>query len=103
VVSGSGSNLYTGTSGTTNALAGLATISSSGSLTIQGGYNLTVTANTLTTAGTVAIGASSTLAGPTNAFTYTQTAGSTAVNGTLDPNTVNLQGGTLSGPGTIVA
>ncbi len=106
VVSGSGSNIYTGISGSTNALAGLTSITSAGSLSIQNGYILTETASTLTNAGTVTIGGGSTpstLAGPVGAFTFTQTAGATTVNGTLDPNTVTLSGGTLSGPGTIVA
>jgi hypothetical protein len=81
----------------------LATNASGGSLTIQNGYNLTTTAATLSNAGAVTIGASSTLAGPTGAFAYSQSGGSTKLaTGTLDPNTIQINGGTLTGSGTIV-
>ncbi|HEV3342661.1 MAG TPA: hypothetical protein VG125_19975, partial [Pirellulales bacterium] len=102
ILDGATSHFYNATSGTTEAVAGLATNASGGSLTIQNGYNLTTTASTLTNAGAVTIGASSTLAGPVG-FNYTQSAGSmTLAGGTLDPDTIQINGGTLSGSGTIV-
>ena len=56
---------------------------------------------TFTNSGTVTLAAAGTF---TTSTTYTQTAGSTTVNGTLTANNgafVNIQGGTLSGIGTI--
>ena len=103
IASGATSHIYSGTSGSTNALTSLGTVS--GSLTIASGYTLNL-ANTVTTfsnSGSVTIGSGSTLATQAASLTYTQTGGSTVVNGTLDPNTLNLQGGTLSGPGSIDA
>jgi hypothetical protein len=77
VVSGSGSHLYTGTSGTNNALASLGSITSAGSLTIQAGQSF-VSTTPLSNAGTVTIGSGTTLNVP-----YTQTGGTTNVEGTL--------------------
>ena len=99
VVDGSSAKIYTGSSGTTNALTGLASIS--GGLTIQNGYNLTIAPSTLSNTGTVKVGTGSTLAGP-GGFTYTQTAGSTSGAGTIIANVTNSGGTTYpSGVGGI--
>ena len=86
--SGAGSNFYTGTSGTTNALATLTGITGAGSLSLQGGFNLTVA--TLANAGSVAVGAGSTLSA-TNA--YTQSGGTTNRGRRRNPDVHDEHGG----------
>jgi hypothetical protein len=78
-----------------NLLNGLTSITAAGSLSLVGS-NLTV--GNLTSAGAVSIDAGSTLSGGT----YAQTGGTTVVDGTLATGPVGLQGGTLSGTGTII-
>src|SRR5262249_24551907 len=81
-----------------NALAGLTTVTSDGRLALLDGKSLT-TAGDLRNAGAVTIDASSALA---VGGSYLQTAGSTTLNGMLTaPTVVDIQGGTLSGAGTV--
>jgi RHS repeat-associated protein len=100
VLDGAGSRILSDT-GTTNALANLAAITTAGGLTVSGGAS--VTAGTgLTNAGTITVGTGSTLAAPD----VTQTAGSTTlVGGTLNVTgpggKITIQAGSLSGPGAI--
>lgn len=83
--------------GNTNALATLTTNNKTGVLSLQKGALLTTTAN-LTNAGTVTVGAASGLTAPV----FTQTAGTTTVDGTLTaPKGISLQGGTMLGGGTL--
>lgn len=103
LLDGSSSTIYAGPIGTTSALNTLAAIGPSASLTIQDGFNLTDSANGLLNAGLVTVGPGSTLAGASSTFDYIQTAGSTTLNGgALSARIVNIQGGTLAGPGAIV-
>jgi hypothetical protein len=63
------------------------------------GGSLSITSPTVTSSGTVDVQGGTSLS---ISSVYTQTAGSTSVNGTLaDSNGVNIQGGALSGAGTI--
>jgi hypothetical protein len=85
--------------GGANALANYATNDAGGSFTIKNGRNLSRTGS-FVNAGTVEIGASSTLSATAD---YTQLAGQTTLStGTLDPASVaDFQGGTLRGTGTV--
>ena len=89
---------------TTDALAGFNNNLAAGSFTLQNGANFT-SGGDFSNAGTINIGAGSTFqVGPTGSLgTYTQTAGSTKLNGTLIAGTLNIAGGTLSGAGTLNA
>jgi hypothetical protein len=83
-----------------NALSNFATNTATGSFTLQNGAQLTVNTE-FTNAGTMTIGAASSFE---TALGYTQTAGSTTLqNGTIiaDSTMINLQGGVLSGTGTL--
>jgi hypothetical protein len=84
-----------------DALANLSTNASSGQLTIRGGYHENVTGS-LTNAGQIEILFGGTL---TVGGVYTQTAGTTLLSGgTLAANpTVDIEGGVLTGTGTIQA
>jgi hypothetical protein len=84
----------------TNALAGFATNSATGSFNLAGGANFT-TAGNFSTAGTLSIASGSTFTtGGTGVFT--QTAGTTTDGGTLAASGgVTLSGGSLFGTGTI--
>jgi RHS repeat-associated protein len=98
LLDGSGSHVFSD-AGTTDALAGLAAVARASSLTLQNGAQESTTAASFGDAGTVAIGSASSL---TVAGTYTQTAGSTTVNGMLaSAGGVSLSGGTLNGDGTV--
>ena len=84
----------------TNALRTLTTNGSTGLLSLQKGQVLT-TGTSLSNAGKVTVGTSSQL---TLGGTYTQTAGSTTVDGTLSaPTGLTLQAGTLVGAGTLIS
>jgi YVTN family beta-propeller protein len=99
LLDGVGSNLYSVDSpGTTDALAGFTTNAAAGSFTIQNGANFT-TAGTLTNAGNVTVGASTTLTigGSGN---YVQTAGLTTINGAI---TLPGGGGYVVSGGTVTA
>jgi RHS repeat-associated protein len=98
VLDGAGSQIFSDT-GTTNALASLASVTAGARFTVQNGAGLSTTASAFTNAGTVVIGNASTLTMP---GAYTQSAGTTTVNGTLAPGgTVAVNGGVLSGAGTV--
>jgi hypothetical protein len=89
-----------------NGVGLAANSTSSSSLTIEGGYNLTTPGN-FANAGSVTVGNSSTLqVGSTTGNTYTQSGGSLLVNGTLKvgstgASTATINGGTVSGTGQI--
>jgi RHS repeat-associated protein len=98
LLDGAGAQIFSDT-GTTNALAGLAAVTTAGSFTVQNGANVNVAASAFTNAGMVVVGSGSTL---TTAGSYTQSSGSTAVNGTLaSGGTVAVNGGVLNGAGTV--
>jgi hypothetical protein len=83
-----------------NGLANFSTNSSTGTLSLQGGANLT-TVGGVSNAGTVTIGTGSTLTAG-GAGTYTQTAGTTTDSGAVAASGgVTLSGGSLFGTGTI--
>ncbi len=89
---------------TSDALAGFNNNLAAGSFTLMNGANFT-SGGSFANAGAIDIGAGSTFQiGPTESLgTYTQTAGSTKLNGTLIAGTLNIAGGTLSGAGTLNA
>ena len=103
VLRGNNSNFYTGSSGTTNALANLATNAGSGSFTVAGGRTFTALSG-FNNAGNLIVGSGSTF---TETGTYAQSAltGVTQVDGSLTTTntTVSVAGGTLKGIGTITA
>jgi hypothetical protein len=82
-----------------NALAGLTSNTATGQLTVGAGYNLT-TSGAFSNAGIVDI--QSGAAFSTGASAYTQSAGTTTVDGTLTAANVSLSGGILNGSGTII-
>ena len=86
LLDGVNSNFYNGTSGTTNALAPLATIAAAGSLTVQDGRTLT-TIGQFTNSGSLLVDTGSSF---TTNGSYIQTAGAT-----------NLNGGTLASPTSV--
>ena len=99
VLTGSGSTILNSTN-KANALANFASNASTGSFSLLGGGALTTTGN-FSNAGTLAIGAGSTLtlAGPGN---FTQTAGKLTDDGTLSTSgSVTLSGGSVFGKGLI--
>jgi hypothetical protein len=79
----------------TNALTGLTTNLATGSLSLQGGQILN-TSTSLSNAGIVAVGTGSGLGVK---GTYTQTAGTTTVDGALSATAITLDGGSLLGRG----
>jgi hypothetical protein len=84
----------------TNALASLGTNTTKGVLSLQSGQALTTGTN-FSNAGKTTVGAGSSF---TITGSYTQTAGTTVVDGTLTaPTGLNLQKGTLEGKGTLAA
>src|SRR5262249_47229486 len=95
---GANSNFYRD-SGTTNALAGFATNSATGTFTVQNGRSFSSPAD-FSNAGALSIGTGSTF---TATGAYTQTAGSTTLSGGTLAATggVSLQGGSLAGTGTV--
>ncbi len=101
LLDGSAAGFYIDT-GTTPALSGFTTNTASGSFTIQNGATFS-SAGAFSNAGSVIIGSGSSFSPDGN---YTQTAGSTVLSGgtlgTSSPaTTINLQGGSLAGWGTI--
>ena len=105
-VSGAGSEIYNempydtpyGTSPGTNALAGFATNTSDGSFTVAGGATFTAP-GPFSNAGVVIVGSGGTFAVGTS--DYTQSQGTTTVDGTLNAANILLNGGSLNGIGTI--
>ncbi len=84
----------------TNALAALASNATLGSLSLQNGQVLT-TATSLSNAGKIIVGIGS---GLSVGGSYTQTAGTTTVDGKLTaPAGLTLQKGSLAGKGTVVS
>ena len=84
----------------TNALSALAANAATGSLTLQNGQKLTTTSN-FSNAGKVNVAITS---GFTTHGSYTQTAGTTTLDGTLTANHgFNLQKGSVMGQGTLAA
>jgi hypothetical protein len=81
--------------GSNNALSNLST--NSGSFSLLNGAGLS-TSGSVTNTGAMTIGSGSTL----TTTGYTQTGGSTVVNGTLDTAIFTLAGGTLGGSGTVL-
>ncbi len=102
LLDGATSHIYDGTSGTTDALAGLASIGPDGAFTIQNGANFT-SPQSFSNAGTLTINSGVTFAvGGTGV--YTQSGGRTNLDaGTLGTagNQIDIQSGTLSGAGTV--
>ncbi len=85
-----------------DAFRNFAANASAGSFTIQDGRNLT-TPGDFSNAGIVHVGANSTFTvGSGGANSYTQTAGTTQVDGTLHASMTSILGGTLSGTGTVM-
>jgi hypothetical protein len=80
-----------------NALAGLTSVGSTGTLSLKSGNTLTTSTN-LSNAGKITVD-------PTSNFTvggtYTQTAGTTTIDGTMNATSVSLQKGSLVGKGTL--
>ena len=104
LLDGAASQIDSGSSGTINALAGFTTNAAGGSFTIQNGASFT-SGQAFTNAGTVTINSGSAFI-PGGTGVYTQTGGTTILSsGTLGTsgNQVDIQGGTLSGPGTVNA
>ena len=94
-------NLHNGTG--TNALANFATNAAAGNFTIQHGVSLTSAPSDFSNAGTMNIGASSTFT-VGGSHNYNQTGGLTYLQtGTSDlvAHTININGGTLQGFGTV--
>ena len=95
VLDGVGSQLDSD-SNSTNALAGLTAITASGGLSLQNGAGLSASSVSNAGALTIGTGSSFPVAG------YTQTGGSTTLQGgSLGATTLSIQGGTLSGSGTV--
>lgn len=96
VLDGTGSRLYAGNTGTTDALAGFTTNLGTGRFELRGGRNFAL--GTFSNAGSMNVGAGSTL----TAATYTQTAGVTDMNGSLlVAGAIALDGGVFTGSGTV--
>ncbi len=103
LLDGASSQIDSDTSGT-SALAGFTTNAAAGSFTIQNGARFT-SGQAFTNAGTVTINSGGTFI-PGGTGVYTQTGGTTILSsGTLGTagNQIEIQGGTLSGPGTVNA
>ena len=107
IISNDASVTLTGTSAeilnsstSTNALAAITSNAKTGTLSLQSGQSLTTT-TALSNAGTITVGASSSL---NLGSAYTQTKGTTTVDGTLTaPSGLTLQKGSLLGKGTVAA
>jgi hypothetical protein len=87
--------------GTANALAGLD--NNTGSLTLSADASLTAAAANFTNSGTVDVVKGSILDIPGAAHSYTQTAGTTTIDGTLEgiAGGASVTGGTILGAGTV--
>ena len=98
LLDGPNSNLLRHDTGT-NSLTNFAANAAAGSFTIQNGRDF-ATAGLLINAGNVTVGPASTLTVGSGA-NFLQTAGVTAVNGTLAASLADIQGGILKGGGTV--
>jgi fibronectin-binding autotransporter adhesin len=87
--------------GTTNALAGFN--NNTGTFALASGATLTTASSNFTNSGTVTIAKGTTLTVPGAAHSYSQTAGTTTVDGTLAgiAGGASITGGTILGAGTI--
>ena len=84
-----------------DALMQFATNSSAGNFAVQNGHNLT-TPSSFTNAGFLTIGGGTTFqVGSLDRLDYTQTGGTSTVNGILAVSVANINGGLLTGNGTI--
>jgi len=100
-MSGSGS-VWADASGP-NGLSDFSTNGAQGQFSLLNGASLQ-SGGDFTNSGAVTIGAGSSFTmGSSGTNNYTQTGGSTVVDGTLQATTVNLNGGDISGTGTLVA
>jgi fibronectin-binding autotransporter adhesin len=96
-LTGSGAKIIDSSS--KNALTGLASNTSTGKFTVTGGQLLSDTATAFSNAGTVTVGKSSKLTLTGTSATYTQTAGTTTVDGTLTAKGITVSGGSVFGNG----
>jgi hypothetical protein len=90
--------------GSGNLLAGFSDNATGGVFKLASGASLTTSGGSFTNAGAFTISTGTTFSIGGSGFNYTQTAGSTTVAGILTSTslgTVNLDGGTLSGAGTV--
>ncbi len=101
IIDGSGSSIFTGAAGNTNLQTSLTSIASAGTPAVQSGAHYS-TAGAFSDAGTLSIGPAGSTFTLGASAAYTQTAGETAVNGTLASSSgASLQAGLLFGDGTI--
>ncbi len=87
-----------------NALAGFTTNAAAGSFTLSGNSSLTTNGGSFTNAGLFTVSKGSTFTVGGSGFNFTQTAGTTTVDGTLSgagSGALNLNGGTLLGAGSL--
>jgi fibronectin-binding autotransporter adhesin len=87
-----------------NALLGFNTNTAAGSFTLSGNASLSTTGGSFTNAGTVTVSSGSTFTIGGSSYNYTQTAGTTTVNGTLagaSTGNLYLNGGNLYGTGSL--
>ncbi|MGA2739325.1 MAG: hypothetical protein ABSG65_18030 [Bryobacteraceae bacterium] len=87
-----------------NALLGFNTNTAAGSFTLSGNASLSTTGGSFTNAGTVTVSSGSTFTIGGSSYNYTQTGGTTNVNGTLagaGTGALDLNGGNLYGTGTL--
>ena len=90
--------------GGTNLLAGFNNNATGGNFSLINGATLTTTGGNFVNTGLFSVASNSIFTVGGSSFNFTQTAGSTVVNGTLTSSslgTLNLDGGTLSGGGTL--
>ncbi len=88
----------------TDALASFASNTVAASFTLAGNRSLTTAGGSFTNAGIIKVSTGSTFTVGGTGFNFTQTGGTTTVDGTLtaaSPGTLNLNGGALFGAGTI--
>jgi hypothetical protein len=87
-----------------NAFTNFTTNAAAGSLTLSGGQSLTTAGGSVTNAGIFTIGTGSTLTVGGSSFLFTQTGGTSTIDGTLTSSTLstfNLNGGSLFGGGAV--
>ncbi len=87
-----------------NALLGFTTNTAAGKFTLSGNANLTTNGGSFTNAGLFTVSTGSTFTVGGSSFNFTQTAGTTTVDGTLSAasaGSLSLSGGSLFGSGTV--
>ncbi|MEZ6130775.1 MAG: PKD domain-containing protein [Planctomycetaceae bacterium] len=105
-IDGASAAIFSGSSGAVNAVANLASVTAAGSLTISGGKTFATTAVNFSNSGDVTIGAASSFSSSAGAGSYTQSSGSTVVDGTLTVpgnGPMDIVSGLLAGSGIINA